>query len=267
MILEEIVNSTRVRVERAKNSLSYDKLAEQVEAIEGALRKTGKAHDYVFEKALNNNQVNFICEVKKASPSKGLITDDFDYISIGKEYEAAGASCISVLTEPAYFMGSNQYLVDIKSNVNIPVLRKDFIIDTYQVYESRLIGADCILLICSILSDAQLDEYMDIARRLGLSVLVEAHDENEVRRAVDLGARIIGVNNRNLKNFTVNIENSLRLRKLVPDNILFISESGIQTAKDIQMCQRAKVNGVLIGETLMKANDKKMMLDELRKGI
>lgn len=232
-----------------------------------SIKNTGKAHDYVFEKALNNGQVNFICEVKKASPSKGLIAKDFDYVNIGLEYQVAGASCISVLTEPHYFKGSNKYLEEIKRSVNIPVLRKDFIIDSYQIYESKLIGADCILLICSILSDYQLREYMDIAYRLGLSVLVEAHNENEVSRALSLGARIIGVNNRNLKDFTVDIENSFRLRKIVADDILFISESGIRTAEDIKRCHEANINGVLIGEVLMKAKDKRKKLDELRKGI
>lgn len=267
MILERIVSSTKVRVEQAKNTLSFDKLVEKVEAIQDDTKRSPKPHDYVFEKALNNRQVNFICEVKKASPSKGLISDDFDYIKIAQEYQATGAACISVLTEPDYFMGANKYLEEIKNNVSIPLLRKDFIIDSYQIYESYLIGADCILLICSILSDKQLEEYMEIAHRLGLSVLVESHDENEVGRALSHGARIIGVNNRNLKDFTVDIENSLRLRKLVPDNILFISESGIETAEDIRRCYEANVNGVLIGEALMKAKDKKKKLDELRKGI
>ena len=257
MILDDIVESTRVRVEKAKEKLSLDSLI--------TLTKDIKANDlFPFEKALKSSDVSFICEVKKASPSKGIIADDFSYIKIAKEYEEAGASCISVLTEPDYFLGQDRYLSEIKDNVNIPILRKDFIIDEYQIYESKLLGADCILLICSILTREQLIYYLELCDKLQISALVEAHNEEEVKLAVLVGARMIGVNNRNLKDFSVNMANSLALRELVPRDILFISESGIKTPEDILLCKRANVNGVLFGETLMKSGDKRKMLEDLK---
>ena len=202
--------------------------------------------------------------MKKASPSKGIIAEDFPYLDIAKEYENIGASAISVLTEPHFFKGDNKYLEEISRNVDIPVLRKDFIIDEYQIYESKLIGADAILLICSILTKSQLKEYLNIAKELNLDVLVETHDEKEVKIAVEIGANIIGVNNRNLKDFTVNIENSISLRKLVPKDILYVSESGISTREDIKKLEENNINAVLIGETLMRSSNKKMMLDKLK---
>lgn len=257
MILDDIVESTRIRVLKAKENLSLDRL---ITLTKDLPRKAS----FSFEKALNDSNISFICEVKKASPSKGIISSDFPYVRIATEYEEAGASCISVLTEPDYFLGSDNYLSEIKDAVGIPILRKDFIIDEYQIYESKLLGADCILLLCSILTREQLIFYLKLCDELYLSALVEAHDEEEVKLAVSVGARIIGVNNRNLKNFSVNMTNSVALRELVPDNLIFISESGIRTPEDILLCQRANVNGVLIGETLMKALDKKKMLNELK---
>lgn len=256
MILDKIVKDTRIRVNEAKEKYSLEELIKDIE-------KFKINDDFPFEKAINNGKVNFICEVKKASPSKGIICEDFDPIKIAKEYEEAGADCISVLTEPKYFHGRDEYLKDIKMNVNIPILRKDFTIDIYQIYEAKLLGADCILLICAILSDNELKRFLELARSLGLSALVETHDEEEVQRAIKAGAKLIGVNNRNLKTFEVDINNSLRLRKLVSKDILFVSESGISSRKQIKDCQDVGVNAVLIGETFMKAKDKKKMLMEL----
>lgn len=219
---------------------------------------------FPFEKALREGDISFICECKKASPSKGLIAEDFPYVTIAREYEAAGASCISVLTEPKWFLGSDAYLKEITQVVSIPCIRKDFTVDEYMIYEAKLLGASAVLLICSLLSAETLKYYIGICDFLGLSALVEAHDEAEIASALSAGARIIGVNNRNLKDFTVDVHNSERLRKLVPESVLFVAESGIQTGADIEVLRQAKVNGVLIGETLMRSPDKKAMLDELR---
>lgn len=219
---------------------------------------------FSFEKALRTDDIAFICECKKASPSKGLIAEHFPYLDIAKAYEAAGADAISVLTEPKWFLGSEVYLQEIAKEVSIPCLRKDFTVDEYMIYEAKLLGASAVLLICAILSEAQIKEYLSVCETLGLSALVEAHDADEVQMAIKSGARIIGVNNRNLKDFRVDVHNSERLRRLVPPQILFVAESGIKSAQDIEVLRRANVNGVLIGETLMRAPDKKAMLDQLR---
>lgn len=257
MILDNIVANTKTRV---KN----EKLKTTLEQMKWMAKQIKCSSDFPFEAALKTQDINFICEVKKASPSKGIIAKEFPYVEIAKDYEKAGASCISVLTEPDFFMGSNDYLTEIKSNVKIPILRKDFIIDEYQIYQAKVIGADCILLIVAILNEQTIREYIKLCDELGLSALVEVHDEKEIECAISAGARMIGVNNRNLKTFEVNIQNSIQLRKLVPEQIPFIAESGIKTAEDIKMLREAKVNGVLIGETLMRSTDKKKMLDELR---
>ena len=220
--------------------------------------------DFSFEKALRKNDIAFICECKKASPSKGLISPDFPYLQIAKDYEAAGADCISVLTEPKWFLGSDNYLREISQNVTLPCLRKDFTVDGYMIYEARLLGASAVLLIAAILTDEQLKDYIGICDELGLSALVEAHNEAEVYRALSAGARIIGVNNRNLKDFSVDTDNSLRLRSLIPRDVLFVSESGVKTAGDVQRLRDAGADAVLIGETLMKSPDKKEKLNELR---
>ena len=219
---------------------------------------------FAFEKALKKPELSFICECKKASPSKGVIASDFPYQKIAREYEAAGADCISVLTEPRWFLGSDRYLEEIVSMVKIPCIRKDFTVDEYMIYEAKVLGASAVLLICSILSKEQIREYIQICDMLGLSALVEAHDEREVQMAVDAKSRIIGVNNRNLKDFTVDIHNSVRLRELVPENILFVSESGMKTRQDIARIEQNGTNAVLIGETLMRSADKKAVLQELR---
>lgn len=219
---------------------------------------------FPFRKALSGDEISFICEVKRASPSKGLIAPDFPYLDIARDYERAGASAISCLTEPFWFKGRDEYLAEISNAVTIPVLRKDFTVDEYMIYQAKTLGASAVLLICSILSKEQLSEYLGIAHSLGLSALVEAHDEDEVRTALSVGAGIIGVNNRDLRTFTVDINNSARLRKLVPPEILFVSESGIKTAADIEALRSNGTNAVLIGETLMRSPDKKAALDELR---
>ncbi len=257
MILDEIAAATKVRIEKDKKRISYEDMKQMAE-------KTEKNTDFPFEKAIRKEDISFICEVKKASPSKGIIAADFPYVEIAKDYEAAGAGCISVLTEPDFFKGQDEYLTEIKRNVSIPILRKDFILEPYQIYQAKVIGADCILLICSLLKEETVREYLRLCDFLGLAALVEAHDEEEVKSAVQAGARIIGVNNRNLKTFEVDIHNSERLRKFVPEHILFVAESGIKTPEDINTLRKAKVNAVLIGETLMRSAEKKKMIDELR---
>lgn len=259
MILDQIVAATAKRVAALKETTTLETLKSQTKPAETP---------FAFEKALTRKQaageMAFICEVKKASPSKGVIAVDFPYLEIARDYQAAGADAISVLTEPDFFQGVNDYLTEIKDQVTIPVLRKDFIIDAIQIYEASLIGADAILLICSILDTETIREYLEIANELGLSALVEAHDEAEVKQALAAGARVIGVNNRNLKTFEVDLQNSIRLRQLVPPEILFVSESGIRTAEDIAKLRENGTNAVLIGETLMRSGDKKAALDQLR---
>lgn len=258
-ILHTIAEATRIRVANAKKIHSLEEVKATALAMDV---NTG----FPFEKALAKEHMSFICECKKASPSKGIIAEEFDYVQIAKDYEKAGASCISVLTEPQWFMGHNEYLQEITANVSVPCIRKDFTVDEYMIYEAKLLGASAVLLICSILDEDTIRNYIRVADSLGLSALVETHDEDEIAMAVRAGARIIGVNNRNLKNFTVDINNSLRLRELVPRDILFVAESGIKTRQDIVCLEEGFVDGVLIGETLMRADNKKEIMDEL-KGI
>lgn len=256
MILDKIAESTRKRVEEEKSIISPEFLKNK--ALE--MPKS----DFAFEKAIGSGDISFICEVKKASPSKGIIAEDFPYVEIAKEYEEAGATCISVLTEPEFFKGDKAYLKEISEAVSIPTIRKDFIVDEYMIYDAKIHGASCVLLICALLDKETIRKYIEICDELGLSALVEAHDEEEIKSAIEAGARMIGVNNRDLKTFTVDISNSERLRKLVPENILFVAESGIKTKEDIQRLRQANVNAVLIGETFMRADNKKEMLNELR---
>ena len=255
-ILDEIAAETRRRVARAKE---LTPLAE-VKAKALVLPKK----NFEFEKALKTDDISFICECKKASPSKGIIAEDFPYLDIAKEYEKAGANCISVLTEPKWFLGKDEYLKEIAESVNIPCLRKDFTVDEYMIYEARLIGASAVLLICSILTKDQIEEYIRICDELGLSALVEAHDEAEVKMAIEAGARIIGVNNRNLKDFTVDTNNSKKLRSLIPSDVIFVSESGVKGTEDVRAIKEIGADAVLVGETLMRAEDKKAKLTELK---
>ena len=259
-ILDTLADHARARTERNKVRVSFDKMKKLALSMN---EDTG----YPFEKALGAPGISFICEVKKASPSKGLIAAEFPYLSIAREYEAAGAAAISCLTEPDFFLGSDEYLREIAAAVKIPVLRKDFTVDPYMIYEAKVLGASAVLLICAILSDSELLEYGKIARALGLSALVEAHDEREVERALRVEHGIVGVNNRDLKTFTVDCGNSVRLRKMVPDDRLFVSESGIRTAEDIAVLRQNGTDAVLIGETLMRSPDKAAALRELRGGV
>lgn len=255
-ILDKLAASAKARCEAAKGKIPPEEIRRLAE-------NTPKG-DFGFEKALKKPGMSFICECKRASPSKGLIAPEFPYLDIARDYEAAGADCISVLTEPEWFLGSDKYLEEIAHTVGIPCLRKDFTVDEYMIYEAKLLGASAVLLICSILDAEQLKEYIGVADSLGLSSLVEAHDEREIAAAVGAGARVIGVNNRNLKDFTVDTGNSGKLRSIVPDDIVFVSESGVSDAADVKRLYDAHVDAVLIGEALMRASDRKAKLAELR---
>ena len=257
-ILDEIASYARLRVEEKKKE-------KPIEAIRFEAASFMKK-DFLFEKALKGEDISFICECKKASPSKGIIAENFPYADIALEYEKAGADAISVLTEPKYFLGKEEYLSEISSLVSVPCLRKDFVVDEYMIYESVILGASAVLLICSILTNDELERYLSICHNYGLSALVETHDEKEVRTALACGAKIIGVNNRNLKDFSVDTDNSKKLRDLIPDNVIYVSESGIKDAKDVEKLRNIGVDAVLVGETLMRAKNKKDKLDEL-KGI
>ncbi len=263
MILDDLAAATRARVERKKAQIPLETVKEQ------ALNLAAKEGTFTFpfEQAIAKEGISFICEVKKASPSKGIIAEDFPYLEIAREYEQAGADCISVLTETDYFKGEDRFLREINDAVQIPTIRKDFIIDEYMIYEAKLLGASCVLLIAALLDTETIRQYKAICDQLGLSALVEAHDEAETASALAAGARMVGVNNRNLKDFTVDIHNSIRLRERIPRNVLFVAESGIKTAEDIAELVSAGVNGVLIGETLMRSPDKARMLDELRSKV
>ncbi len=256
-ILEKIAGYARERVAEAKSRIPREELEKKAFAMKC---DTG----FPFERALRQGDISFICECKKASPSKGVIAEDFPYLDIAREYEESGAAAISVLTEPRWFMGSDEILRSIAENVNIPVLRKDFTVDEYMILEAKVLGASAVLLIAAILSEKEIRNAIAFCDRLGLSALVEAHDENEIAAAIRAGARIIGVNNRNLKDFTVDIHNSERLRTLVPANVLFVAESGIKTPEDINVLRNAGVNAVLVGETLMRAEDKRSVLRNLK---
>ncbi len=255
-ILDRLAEHARERVMLAKQNISTEELKQRA----CALPRT----DFEFEKALKKNDIAFICECKKASPSKGVIAEDFPYLQIAKEYESAGADCISVLTEPKWFLGDSEFLREIAQTVSVPCLRKDFTVDEYMIYRAKCLGASAVLLICSILDEKQIKEYIKICDTLGLSALVEAHDEAEVKTALKCGARIVGVNNRNLKDFSVDTENSRRLRRLIPKDVVFVSESGVKTPEDVQLLREIGADAVLIGETLMKAGDKRKALNELR---
>lgn len=255
-ILDQLAEEAKKRTLNAKARLSAEKIKEMALALPKG--------NFEFENALKKPGISFICECKKASPSKGVIAENFPYLRIAKEYEAAGADCISVLTEPTRFLGSDEYLREIAEAVSIPCIRKDFTVDEYMIYEAKLLGAKAVLLICSILTEKQIAEYIEICDTLGISALVEAHNEEEIKTALSCKARIIGVNNRNLKDFSVDTDNSRRLRELVPNDVIFVSESGIQNADDIAALRKTGTDAVLIGETLMRAKDKKQKLDELK---
>ncbi len=255
-ILDQLAEHARERVAIAKSSRPLEDVKREALSLPKG--------DFAFEKAIKKPGLSFICECKTASPSKGIIAEDFPYLEIAKEYDAAGADCISVLTEPKWFLGSDAYLKEITSTVSTPCIRKDFTVDEYMIYEAKLLGASAVLLICSILTEEQIKEYIGICDELGLSALVETHDEEEVAMAVRAGARIIGVNNRNLKDFSVDTSNSVRLKQLVGDDVIFVSESGVKNADDVAALKKAGVDAVLVGEALMRASDKKAMLESFR---
>ncbi len=252
-MLEQIVKRTRERVIKLKEIKPLSQVRAEADALDPA---TG----FPFEKALGAEVLSFICEIKKASPSKGLIARDFPYLQIAQDYEEAGAAAISVLTEPDFFLGQTRYLAEISQVVNLPLLRKDFIVDSYQIYEAKTCGASAILLICPLLNPEVLSEFLHISHGLGLSALVEVHTEEEIKTALSSGARIIGVNNRDLRTFAVDLNTSIRLRNLVPENLLFVAESGIRTPQDVALLKEHKVDAVLIGETLMRSENKKQAL-------
>lgn len=257
-ILERIAADKRIQVAEEKKQVSLEEMKAK------AMQTKALLPDFIFEETLKKENVSFICEVKKASPSKGVIAKDFPYVQIAKDYEAAGADCLSVLTEPKYFLGSDQYLQEIRQAVNIPILRKDFTVDVYQIYQAKVLGANAILLICALLDEAFVKECMEICDELGLTALVETHDEEEIKMAINAGARVIGVNNRNLKDFSVDIHNSTRLRTYAPEGTLFVAESGISSREDVKAFEEEKVDAVLVGETLMRAENKKEKLNELK---
>ena len=257
MILDDIVAKQKIRIE-------YEKKEKNIKILKQEVLSLPLSEKFFFEESLKSKDFAFICEIKKASPSKGIIVEEFPYTEIAQEYEQAGAAAISVLTEPNFFKGNDKFLKDVADIVNIPVLRKDFIIDEYQIYQAKLIGADAILLICAILDETTLNKFLNIAKSLKLSCLVETHNEDEIKKTLNSGAEIIGINNRDLKTFTVDINTSLKLRKLIPENKILISESGIKTAQNIKILKDAGFNGALIGESMMLSKDKKQFLSELR---
>ena len=255
-ILDELATHAKERVKDARRRLDPEAL--------GKLAYESPKGEHKFSKALDKNELAFICECKKASPSKGIIAEDFPYLDIAKQYEAAGADAISVLTEPKWFLGSDEYLKEIASTVSTPCLRKDFTVDAYMIYEAKVLGASAVLLIVAILHKQQIRDYLSICDQLGLDALVEAHDEREVDLALDAGARIIGVNNRNLRDFSIDTTNSSRLRKMIPDDVIYVSESGVSTAEDVKVISDIGADAVLIGEALMRADDKNSLLNSFR---
>ena len=264
MILDELANLTRARIKKQMAAYSPEDARRDAELMADREMEV-QEFDYPFEEALGREGLSIISEVKKASPSKGVIAEDFPYLEIATTYEDAGADAISCLTEPDRFRGSDEYLKDIVKKVSIPVLRKDFTVDPYMIYQAKLMGASAVLLIAAILSDEELKSYFDIADRLGLSCLFEAHDAEEVKRCLAAGARIVGVNNRNLKDFTVDITNSVRLREMIPSDIIFVSESGIEKPEDVKILKENGTDAVLIGEMLMRSSDKKSLIGELKR--
>ncbi len=256
-ILKQISDYAKIRAADDKKKCSLDEM-------KIAAKKSGGSEEK-FLSALRKKDLSFICEVKKASPSKGIIAENFPYVEIAKEYELAGADCVSCLTEPKYFLGSDEIFSEIRREIKIPMLRKDFIVDAYQIYQAKVLGADAVLLICAILNNAQLENFLQICDDLKISALVETHDEVEIKNALSAGAKIIGVNNRNLKDFTVDFSNAARLREIIPADKIFVAESGVKSSKDIATLKKIGADAVLIGETLMRSDDKKKTLAELKK--
>lgn len=258
-ILDKIAERAKLRVVRYKEKISADELKQRALSL--------PRRNFPFEVALSKPELSFICECKKASPSKGLIAENFPYVEIALEYESAGADAISILTEPEFFLGDDKFLAEIAREVSIPCLRKDFVVDEYMIWQAKILGASAVLLICAILDDVQLKNFIAACDEVGLSALVEAHDESEIKRALDCGARIIGVNNRNLKDFSVDMDNAKRLRELVPRDVLYVSESGVKNSDDVKKIRALGADAVLIGEILMRAVDKTSKLAELKSKV
>jgi len=256
-ILDQLAAHARERVEADRRRVPEEALRDQCAAL-------GPGNGEAFVQALEKPGLSFICEVKKASPSKGVIAEDFPYVEIARAYEAAGADAVSCLTEPKWFLGSDDIFREIRKTVATPMLRKDFTVSAYQIRQARVMGADAVLLICAILGDRELEEYLALCRELGLAALTEAHDEEEIRRAVACGAGIIGVNNRNLKDFTVDFDNASRLRDQIPAGCVYVAESGVKTPADVEHLRTIGADAVLVGETLMRAEDPAAMLRELK---
>lgn len=255
-ILDELAAFARKRVAADKEQISLEEMKEKSLALPKG--------EHRFEAALQKPQLGFICEVKKASPSKGIIAEDFPYLAIAKEYEQAGADCVSCLTEPKWFLGSDQIFTEIRNTIATPMIRKDFTVDEYQIYQAKCMGADAVLLICSLLDTDTIAKYLGICEELGLDALVEAHDEEQIQSAVSAGAKIIGVNNRNLKDFTVDFSNAERLRSLIPAESLYVAESGVKNPEDVGRMRAIGADAVLMGEVLMRSPDKKAMLEAMR---
>lgn len=255
-ILSEIAEYAKVRVKKAKETISLKEIKTLAEAMPKG--------DFPFEKALKKPEISLICEIKKASPSKGIIDPDFDYLKIAKEYEAGGADAVSCLTEPKWFLGSDEIFVNTRKTIALPMLRKDFVVDEYQIYQSKVLGANCILLIVSLLNKETLEKYINLATSLGLSTLVETHDEEEIKTALSAGAKILGVNNRNLKDFSVDLNNAKRLRELIPENVIYVAESGIASLSDAKMLKEAGADALLIGEFLMRSDDKALLIEKIK---
>lgn len=260
MILDDLVAATRTRLDIFKKDVPFKDVKNAAEII----RDIREKEDFPFKKALAKDGLSFICEVKKASPSKGIIAEDFPYLDIAKSYESAGADAVSVLTEPDYFKGSVEYLQRIAAEISLPCLRKDFIIDEYMIYEARALDASAILLICAILSNDQLKEYLELAHSLGMSALVETHSVEEAQRAVDCGAEIIGINNRDLRTFNVDLNTTKIVAEFVPNDKILVSESGIHSAEDIDFVRSAGADAVLIGEAFMRAENKSELMNRFK---
>lgn len=255
-ILSEIAEYAKVRVNKAKETISLKEMETFAEAMPKG--------DFPFEEALKRPGISLICEIKKASPSKGVIDPEFNYLKIAKEYEKGKADAISCLTEPKWFLGSDEIFKDIRKKVSLPMLRKDFVVDEYQIYQAKLLGANCILLIVSLLNKETLERYINLATSLGLSALVETHDEEEIKTALSAGAKILGVNNRNLKDFSVDLNNAKRLRELIPENVIYVAESGIASLSDAKMLIEAGADALLIGEFLMRSDDKALLIKKIK---
>ncbi len=255
MILDDIAQYAKQRVIKDKESKSLEDIKKEALSLPKG--------DFIFEKALRNNTPSLICEVKKASPSKGIISEEFPYVDIAKSYEKNGATCISVLTEPKWFLGSDEIFKEVRSNVKIPLLRKDFTVDEYQIYQAKVMGADCILLICALLSEKEISYYIDICNKLGINALVETHNEEEIKKAINSNAKIMGVNNRNLKDFTVDLNNASNLKKHIPHDVIYVAESGILTPNDGINLVKKGANALLIGEALMKTDDISSFIKEI----